>query len=156
MAVWDRNTTWGSHELHLRIKLHPTHLLFLTFLWSKRRHVLLLLLKCLCCLNPTKPALCAYISTFTSISAADHPLLIAIPLGSGGDSLELLVPWLQSLSFELQLIQPLVFWFVTKAFFFSTLWPNRVRLRDGCESGCIICSACWNTSSTLCPERDQL
>lgn len=32
-----------------------------------------------------------------ALSAADHSLLIAIPRGSGGDSLPVLVPWLQYL-----------------------------------------------------------
>lgn len=48
-------------------------------------------------LKTIKPALSAYTSTFSAISAVDHPLLIAIPWGSGGDSVVLSVPWLQYL-----------------------------------------------------------
>ena len=48
-------------------------------------------------LKTIKAALSAYTSTFSAISAVDHPLLIAIPLGSGGYSVALPVPWLQCL-----------------------------------------------------------
>lgn len=48
-------------------------------------------------LKDIKPALSSYTSTLGAISAADHPLLIAIPLGSGGESVILSVPWLQYL-----------------------------------------------------------
>ncbi len=48
-------------------------------------------------LKTIKPALSAHTSTVSAISAADHPLLIAIPQGSGGDSVVLSVPWLQYL-----------------------------------------------------------
>lgn len=44
-----------------------------------------------------RPALSAYTSTFSAVSVVDHPLLIAIPLGSGGASVVLSVPWLQYL-----------------------------------------------------------
>ena len=61
----------------------------------------------------------AYISTFGAVSAADHPLLIAIPLGSGGDSPVLSVPWLQYLPLLTALgftRPPPVFSMLTKAF----------------------------------------
>lgn len=48
-------------------------------------------------LKTIKPALSACTSTFSAISAVDHPLLIAIPRGSGRYSVILSVPWLQNL-----------------------------------------------------------
>lgn len=84
----------AGQECHFRVPGAMTHnktasntALFLTFSPHDLRalHVHLLALQVCKLLKTIRPALSAYTSTFGAVSAVDHPLLIAIPLGSGGD-----------------------------------------------------------------------
>lgn len=119
MAVQDRITTSESQESVLRIKLPQVLLLYLKFLLSvisEPTRASFSFFEVNELLKTTKLTLCA--STFSSVSAVDHPLLIAIPQGSGGDSVVLSAPWLQCLLLLdiLQFTQPQVSWLLTKAF----------------------------------------
>lgn len=75
----------------------------------------------------------------------DHPLLIAIPLGSGGDSLVLSVPWLQYLPLLAAsgFAQPPVFASLTKAFPPARKGQLGSEGEEESKSERVVCSAYW-------------